>query len=252
MHRLRQAETNQRARPLGQDFDKQSRGAAKPLRPEVVITVLVAYTPAVAQRYEDPARDLVALAVEEANQSFRSSGLGFIRLELVHAYQTNYVESGNHFDHVWRFADKGDGYMDEVHALRDSYRADVAVLMVHDPAGCGLATRVAADAEEAFAVVHHECATSMYSLAHEIGHIIGARHDYALDSSLKPYPFGHGFVYGTQWRTIMSYKDSCNDCPRLPIWSTPSVTIKGVPAGSERHNNAKVLEEQAARVAAFR
>ncbi len=231
--------------------DQSATGDAD-LRDEVVITLLVAYTPAVARRYEDPARDLVALAVEEANQSFRNSGLGFIRLELAHAYETDYVESGSHFDHVWRFADKGDGYMDEVHALRDKYKADVAVLMVHDPVGCGLATRVAAEPDEAFAVVHHECATSMYSLAHEIGHIIGARHDYALDGTAAPFPYGHGYVHGAEWRTMMSYKDTCNDCPRLPVWSSPTVKIKGIPAGTDKHNNAKVLAEQAARVAGFR
>lgn len=230
----------------------QSAAGGNPLQDEVVITVLVAYTPAVARRYEDPARDLVALAVEEANQSFRNSGLGHIRLDLVHAYETPYAESGSHFDHVWRFADKGDGYMDEVHALRDGHKADVSVLMVHDPVGCGLATRVAAEADEAFAVVHHECATSMYSLAHEIGHIVGARHDYALDGSQAPFPNGHGYVFGTEWRTMMSYKDTCNDCPRLPIWSSPAVMVKGIPAGSEQHNNANVIAEQAARVAGFR
>ena len=45
---------------------------------------------------------------------------------LVHAYQTDYVEEGAHFDHVWRFADKGDGYMEEIHRLRDKFKADVA------------------------------------------------------------------------------------------------------------------------------
>ena len=78
----------------------------------------------------------------------------------MYAYQTNYVEKGSHFDHVWRFADKGDGYMDEIHKLRDKYRADVAVLIVDDPNGCGLSTRVHADANEAFAVVHHECSAT--------------------------------------------------------------------------------------------
>lgn len=240
--------SRQSARPR---IDQSSPGAG-PLEDLVTITLLVAYTPAVANRYEDPARDLVALAVEEANQSFRNSGLGHIRLQLVHAYLTDYVESGSHFEHVWRFADKGDGVMEEVHALRDKYKADVSVLMVHDPMGCGLATRVSAEADEAFAVVHHECATSMYSLAHEIGHIIGARHDYALDATATPFPFGHGYVHGTVWRTMMSYKDTCNDCPRLPVWSSPRVTVKGVPAGSERHDNARVIAAGAARVAGFR
>jgi hypothetical protein len=38
--------------------------------------------------------------------------------------------------------------MDEVHGLRDNFRADVVVLIVDDRQGCGLSTRVHADAEE--------------------------------------------------------------------------------------------------------
>ena len=67
-------------------------------------------------------------------------------------------------DHVFRFADKGDGYMDEVHALRDQYKADVALLIEHDPNGCGLAAEVYARPEKTFAALHHECAAMMYSL----------------------------------------------------------------------------------------
>src|SRR5262249_36060736 len=179
-------------------------------------------------------------------------GVGQVKLRLVHAYQTDYVEEGEHFDHVWRFADKGDGYMDEIHPLRDKYRADVAVLIVDDPKGCGLATRVYADAEEAFAVVHHECAVASYSVAHEIGHLIGARHDLNMDRNMTPFPYGHGYVNGTKWRGIMSYRESCGGCPRLPVWSSPRVTIKGEVAGTLDLDNARVIAEQAARGAAIR
>ena len=85
--------------------------------------------------YADVKRELVELAIEEANESFRMSNLGHVKLRLVHAYQTDYVEEGAHFDHVWRFADKGDGYMEEIHGLRDKYRADVAILIVDDRQG---------------------------------------------------------------------------------------------------------------------
>jgi hypothetical protein len=142
--------------------------------------------------------------------------------------------------------------MDEIHSLRDKFRADVAVLIVDDSQGCGLATRVYADADEAFAVVHHECAATTYSVAHEVGHIIGARHDLSLDTSTTPFAYGHGFVNGTKWRDIMSYKKSCGGCPRLPIWSTPKVLINGEAAGTAEIDNARVIAEQAARVAAFR
>jgi hypothetical protein len=219
---------------------------------DVVIDVIIAYTKKAASSYADIKRELVELAIEEGNESFRLSNLANVKLRLVHAYETDYVEEGAHFDHVWRLADKGDGHMEEIHALRDKHKADVAILIVDDAQGCGLATRVFADADEAFAVVHHECAATTYTVAHEIGHLIGARHDLSLDKVMTPFPYGHGYVNGSKWRDIMSYREACGGCPRIPVWSSPKVLVKGEPAGTPDLDNARVIAEQAARVAAFR
>lgn len=206
---------------------------------DVVIDVMTAYTKAAASNYGDIVREVIEPAIEAGNESFRLSGIGYIKLRLVHAYQTDYVESGDQFVHLWRFADNADGYMDEVHEQRDRYQADVAVLIVDDADGCGLATRVEADEDEAFAVVHHTCAKANFSLVHEIGHLIGASHE-------------RGYVHGNEWRDIMSYKADCGSCPRLPVWSNPEVLIGGAPAGSAGHDNARVIAENVLRVAAFR
>jgi hypothetical protein len=229
------------------------QGEAEGATGEVIVDVIMAYTPKAARNYTDIRREVAELSIEQANESFRRSNLGNIKLRLVHAYQTDYVEQGEYFDHVWRFADAGDGYMEEIHALREQYRADVAVLIMDDPSACGLATRVFADANEAFAVVHHECAAATYSVAHEIGHLIGARHDLNFDTTKWPFPYGHGYYNDSMWRDIMSLRESCGGCVRLPIWSSPNVMVDGEPAGtSDCQDNARVIAEQAARVAAFR
>jgi hypothetical protein len=234
IHRFALAASSAAPDPTARDRD-QGGGRTT----NILIDVIVAYTRRAARHYDDIKLELVDLAIEEANASFRLSNLGHIALRLVHAYPTDYLETGTHFDHVWRFADKGDGYMEEIHALRDRLRADIAILIVDDPHGCGLATRVGAEADEAFAVVHHECAATNYTLAHEIGHLIGARHELA-------------YVNGTKWRDIMGYKESCGGCARVPVWSNPHVLIDGEPAGTPTLDNARVIAERAALVAAFR
>jgi peptidyl-Asp metalloendopeptidase len=240
----------QRNRVLNAPLQTKPRKAAPGA--DVEIDVLIAYTNKAASYYGDIEHELIELAIEEANESFRISNLGNVKLRLVHAYQTDYVEAGDQFEDLWRLADKGDGQMEEVHTLRDKYRADVVVLIVDDRHGCGLSTRVHADAEEAFAIVHHECAATTHSIAHEIGHIIGTRHDLNMDKIMTPFPYGHGYVNGTKWRDIMSYKESCGGCRRVPIWSSPLVMFEGEPAGTPDQDNARVIAEEAPRVAAFR
>jgi len=213
---------------------------------------MILYTNRVASKYVDVDTDLIALSIEQANESFANSGLGNIKLRLAHSQLVDYDESnGEHFNHLYRMVD-GEGAFSNVRALRNEKRADVVALIVDDPSGCGLSTRVAADAEEAFVVVHHSCAALTFSIAHEIGHIIGARHDRALDSNATPFAYGHGFVNGTKWRDVMSYKASCSGCPRVPIWSNPRIKYKGDTAGALDADNARVILEQAERVAKFR
>jgi len=218
----------------------------------ITIDLMVLYTSKVVSKYIDVDADLVHLAVEQANQSFTNSGLGNIKLHVVYQQLVDYDESdGEHFNHLYRMVD-GEGPFAKVRALRDEKRADIVALIVDDPSGCGLSTRVGADAEEAFIVVHHSCAALTYSIAHEVGHIIGARHDISLDNSVTPFPYGHGYVNGTKWRDVMSYRQSCSGCPRVPIWSNPTIEYRGERAGTPDADNARVILEQAERVSKFR
>jgi hypothetical protein len=219
---------------------------------KVTIDVMILYTARTARRYNRDPNDLTALAIEQANETFRNSGIENVSLRLVHTQQIDYDESqGDHFDHLYRMVD-GTGAFKDVHRLRNEKRADIVGLVLEDPSGCGLSTRVGADSEEAYFVVHHSCAAITISIAHEIGHILGARHDRAVDGSNTPFPYGHGHVNGTRWRDIMSYQKGCDGCPRIPFWSNPRVTYQGEPTGTPMADNARVILEQAERVSRFR
>jgi peptidyl-Asp metalloendopeptidase len=219
---------------------------------KVTIDVMILYTKYAASHYIRHPADILALAIEEANESFRNSGLGNITLRLVHSQAIDYDGRGDdHFTHLYRMVD-GVGALKQVQRLRNEKRADIVGLVIDNPRGCGLATRVSAGSEEAFFVVHHSCALISYSIAHEIGHIIGARHDRTVDPMDKPYAYAHGYINGSKWRTLMSYKEGCGGCPRIPHWSNPRIMHEGEPTGTASNDAARVILQEAARVSKFR
>jgi hypothetical protein len=219
---------------------------------DVTIDLMLLYTRKPASRYIRDPGDLLELAVEQANETFRNSGIPNVKLRLVHSQLVDYDETGSeHFEHLYNLVD-GKVAFKNIRRLRDEKRADIVGLIVDDPSGCGLSTRVGADAEEAFFVVHHSCAAITISIAHEIGHILGARHDRLIDANDTPFAYAHGYVNGSKWRDIMSYQKGCAGCPRLPFWSNPRVLYQGEPTGTLANDNARVILEQAERVASFR
>ena len=219
---------------------------------QITIDVMLLYTGSAAKHYIRDPSDLLALSIEQANETFRNSGIGNVSLRLVHSQEVEYDESAdNQFGHLYAMVD-GIGAFKDLKKLRNDKRADIIGLIIDDPKGCGLSTRVGAEADEAFFVVHHSCAAITYSIAHEVGHILGARHDRAVDPNETPFPFAHGYVNGTKWRDMMSYREGCGGCPRIPYWSNPRVMYKGEPTGTAASDNARVILEQAERVANFR
>ena len=235
--------------PTVKPFDPAEREALEAKK--IVIDLMILYSNKAATRYVRDPKDLLEMAVEQANDAFRNSGLSNISLRLVHTELVDYDESdGDHFEHLYRMVD-GLGPFGHVRKLRNDKKADIVGLIIDDASGCGLSTRVAADSEDAYFVVHHSCAAITISIAHEVGHILGARHDRATDANNVPFAYGHGHVNG-KWRDIMSYRQSCDGCLRIPYWSNPRVTYKGEPTGTDAEDNARVLLEQAERVANFR
>ena len=208
---------------------------------EIVIDVLVAYTRKAARHYYEIERDVIELAVEEANDSFRLSGIGHVRLEARACVPDRLRRAWCSFRPPLAHGRQGrrahGSHPRPARGLpgrrRDPDRRRRQGLRACDP------HRRRSDADEAFAVVHHGCAVSSYTLAHEVGHIMEARHELA-------------YVSGTTWRDIMSYKDACDGCPRLPVWSNPLVRIGVEPAGTTELNNARIIADNARRVASFK
>ncbi len=214
------------------------------------IRVLVLYTPnALSSPLESNIKNTILTEVTFANQSFVGSQINY-QIELVYVGQTNYTESGNMITDLTRFTDTGDGYMDEVHTLRNRYSADVCVLLNNIPLDLNGAGVVGATATNAFCVVNNYYDVLDYSFSHEIGHLLGCNHENSANTS---FAYGHGYVNPSKtWRTIMAYGTTCNSCPRLLRWSNPNVLHNGEPMGTvATHNNARVWNERSNTVMAF-
>jgi peptidyl-Asp metalloendopeptidase len=212
-----------------------------------MVDALVVYTPAARLAAGGTAAMLaeVDLAVAVTNASYGNSQVNQ-RLHLVRALEVSYVESGSmsgspgDLQYLQR---TDDPYLNNVHTLRDTYGADVVVLIVHySPAPyCGVAYQLAQNVESifaswAFAVVELTCATGNLSFGHELGHNMGANHDWYVNAGLDRFPYSHGhYSVEGRWRTIMSYNDVCAavgvNCVRIPFWSNPNLSYGGRPLG---------------------
>ena len=232
------------------------------------IDVMVLYTNTAAAATANIAA-LVQLGVDETNQSYLNSGINQ-RIRLVHKAQVNYAETGSlcgsSSSDLSRLQGKTDGYLDNIHSWRDTYAADIVSLWVEsgDACGCGyfMSNVSLGFAESAFNVVARNCATGYYSFGHEMGHNMGAMHDWYVDKNTAPYAYAHGYVNtANRWRTIMAYNDKCRasglDCTRIQYWSNPQVSYGGNPTGiaegqTEAADNRKTLNNTAYTVANFR
>lgn len=195
---------------------------------------------------------LINLAITETNTSYSNSGITQ-RVHLAHAEEVSYDESNFNWNTTLsRLTNTSDGFIDNVHTLRNTYKADEVVLLVADSGYCGLAwlmTTVSnAFKTNAFALVNWDCATGYYSFGHELGHNMGARHDwYVDDTKNSPYTYNHGYVNPgsttlTRWRTVMAYNNDCADrgfsCTRIPVWSNPRKKYGGLKFGVAKGTNS--------------
>lgn len=230
-----------------------------------IVDLLVVYTSTARAKQGGQAamNALIALGVDLANQAYSNSRIP-MRLRLARAAEVAYTESGNISTDLSRLQKTTDGFMDQVHQLRNQYKADLVALIVDNGAGyCGIAYVMAngpraSFANYAFSVTDRECVANN-TLTHELGHNMGNAHDRASGGTgVYPYSYGYRDTVG-KFRTIMAYPCPNVSCPRVKYFSNPRVLINGRPAGIDHRvnptnsaDNARSMNEVRTTVAAWR
>ncbi len=212
-----------------------------------VIDLLVVY-PSLVRRSQGGHRFMRALIdrdVALANEAYRASGAAQ-RLNLVAAVEVEHAAAEKDTN-MYRIHDHlvnpASGYLDEVHALRDSYAADLVLLHRGDLAGTGVALgNVSGIAYQLQGLSEAEALWALsvsdsFAFSHELGHNMGLRHDRSLDVHNTPFPYSHGYIVADPPEqlegayTIMAYGATEKKLPRFSNPNQRYPDAEGVPLG---------------------
>ena len=223
------------------------------------LRVLIMYTAAAAE-YSNI--DLSAQhCIDQLNQSFINSDVAHT-VQLAGVMPAFYEEEENMEDIRDDFFNPSDGKIDHVFDIMDLLSADISVLLTYrepsssgskyDDGYVGFASKIKACAGEALAVVDVEEALKVkqYTFSHEIGHLLGCRHDTVADASDVPYSYGHGFWNSSgTWSTLTA---SNFGAKRILYWSNPSIIYDATFIGNASCNEAQVVRDNVINAMTFR
>ncbi|MGO1003658.1 pre-peptidase C-terminal domain-containing protein [Lysobacter sp. CA196] len=200
-------------------------------------------------------RSLVEAGVANANLPYVNSKVG-MTLDLANILEVNYPTENPSLD-LDRAIKRDDGHMDEIHAARDANAADIVLFINNSIGTAGFVPKLRPDESEAFAFIGKSHILNLSTIAHEIGHLMGAAHDEFTANNGKLYNYGQGYCTpDNRFYTIMSYGICSaynNGRQQLRYFSSPELTFGGVTLGTaDLHDNRRVLIENKRRVAAFR
>lgn len=223
-----------------------------------VIDVDVHYTATERTAYGGAAaiEALADQAIQASNQTYLDSGIDLnLRLAGISEVAYDDVAGVASQTALTALQTTADGQMDDVHAQRETNHADVVVLFANITDACGIAyllTTTAPRPQAAFAVVDPGCAVGNFSFAHEIGHVLAARHDRYIDNTDGPYTYSHGWIDTTaHTRSVMAYNDQClaagYSCARLGRWSNPDQSF-----GATNADNRQTLNNTGPIISTYR
>ena len=235
---------------------------------EATISVMVVYTPNAevwALQNSSGIENVVSQAMGLAQEAMDNSDVG-ITLDLVYAGAVDYIESNNSFQNLQRLTSTSDGYMEEVHDLRDEYGADLVALFTRTSDVGGVAWVLNSPTGRpslGFSVSRVQSAANSFVHAHELGHNMGNMHSRNQQNNAAGASGGL-FEYSTGWRwagtdgtgyaSVMTYTEGDQ---RAPLFSNPDIDWGGNPSGAYTGvhapaDNARSMREIKHVVAAYR
>ncbi len=214
-------------------------------------------------------------AISESNLCFLNSNVN-AAIRLVHLVEIDYAETQDPTLDLNRSTNPTDGYLDQLHTLRDQYGADLVSVLISQGDGSlgGIANTMSYPSlefgESGFnVVVMDQIGAPSYSLLHEIGHNMGCTHnredamnrgvpdtDPSNNSLFKQFNYGKRWITdGQGYRTIMAYDTDGTSTysNRIPYFSNPSIEYQGISTGNlDSEDNAQVLNTTTPYVSNFR
>ena len=261
--------------PLTSDNDNLK--TAKTTKPKVEnplaqasIDVMIVYTQAARQwaNSNGGINNVISDAMTRAQLSLDNSDT-FVTMSLVHSQEVTYTESGNMLTDLNRLTATSDGFMDNIHNLRDQHGADLVALFEDEPGGGGIAwllNTASGSPDLGFSISRIQQASgSSYTHVHEMGHNMGCGHHADQNFQAGPGLFDD---YSSGWRwtgtnsvrycSLMSYEAGSfypdgQTHSRVAHFSNPSINHQGVPTGDATDgDNARTIRETKHVIAAYR
>ena len=233
------------------------------------INAMIVYTPA-AKAWADTngggINNVIAQAMAKAQLVLDNSNT-LVTIQLAHAQEVTYTESGASSTDLNRLTATSDGYLDEVHSLRDTYGADLVAMFteVNDTGGLGwLLNSTSGSPTYAFCINRVQQVGWTYTQIHEMGHNMGLHHH--KEQNFQPGPGLYSYSAGWRWTgtdsnrycSVMTYESGTYfadglDHTRVAYFSNPDIPYMNVATGHiDDGDNARNVREIKHVIAAYR